>query len=174
MDIWLDIPSPVEAVLPRRVVIPFDRSLRIGRTPAADVELSNPGSSRQQCELGRDACGAWVFDRVSRNGTHLNGQRIDQGQRHRLRPDDELVVQDVQIRVGWDFEVNPFWRTWGEGVVVALAQRVRDEDDFAVMPILADALEDAGCTEASILEHLRGPGPHVPECWVIEALLGRK
>jgi len=39
--------------------------------------------------------------------------------------------------------------------------------------ILADALEDAGCTEAAILEHLRGPGPHIRGCWVVDLLTGR-
>jgi hypothetical protein len=40
--------------------------------------------------------------------------------------------------------------------------------------VLADALEDAGCTEAIILEHLRGPGPHYRGCFVIDALLGKE
>lgn len=38
--------------------------------------------------------------------------------------------------------------------------------------VLADALEDAGCTDAEILQHLRGPGPHVGGCWVIDLLRG--
>jgi len=41
------------------------------------------------------------------------------------------------------------------------------------MPILADALEDAGCTDAAILEHCRGPGPHVRGCWVVDLILGK-
>jgi hypothetical protein len=39
--------------------------------------------------------------------------------------------------------------------------------------VLADALEDAGCTDDAVLSHLRGPGPHVRGCWVIDALLGK-
>ena len=45
---------------------------------------------------------------------------------------------------------------------------------FERLPILADALEEAGCTDAAILGHLRGPGPHVRGCWVIDLLLGKK
>jgi hypothetical protein len=41
------------------------------------------------------------------------------------------------------------------------------------LSVLADALEDAGCTDATILDHLRGPGPHVRGCFVIDALLGK-
>jgi hypothetical protein len=46
-----------------------------------------------------------------------------------------------------------------------------DPDRLAV---LSDALEEAGCTDASILDHLRGPGPHVRGCWVIDTILGKE
>jgi hypothetical protein len=39
---------------------------------------------------------------------------------------------------------------------------------------LADALEEAGCTEAAVLDHLRSPGPHVRGCWVVDLLTGRE
>jgi hypothetical protein len=42
------------------------------------------------------------------------------------------------------------------------------------LTILADALEDAGCADADVLEHLRDPGPHVRGCWVIDLLLGKE
>ena len=42
------------------------------------------------------------------------------------------------------------------------------------LPILADALEDAGCGDVDILAHLRGPGPHVRGCWAVDPLLGRE
>jgi hypothetical protein len=41
------------------------------------------------------------------------------------------------------------------------------------MPILADALEEAGCTNSDILDHCRQSGEHVRGCWVIDALLGK-
>jgi hypothetical protein len=45
--------------------------------------------------------------------------------------------------------------------------------DFGPMPILADALQDAGCEDVSILGHCRGPGPHVRGCWVVDMVLGK-
>jgi hypothetical protein len=42
------------------------------------------------------------------------------------------------------------------------------------LAILADALEDTGCTNEQILGHLRGPGPHVRGCWVIDLILGKE
>ncbi|OWK36188.1 hypothetical protein FRUB_08751 [Fimbriiglobus ruber] len=46
--------------------------------------------------------------------------------------------------------------------------------DFSVTPILADALQDAGCDNEDILNHLRGDGPHVRGCWALDLLLGKK
>jgi hypothetical protein len=55
-----------------------------------------------------------------------------------------------------------------------LAQGIYDERAFERLPILADALEDAGCTDAAILVHCRGPGPHVRGCWVVDLILGKQ
>ena len=62
---------------------------------------------------------------------------------------------------------------WQTATVTSLAQAIYDERAFDRLPILADALEDAGCTNADILSHCRGPGPHVRGCWVVDLLLGR-
>jgi hypothetical protein len=69
--------------------------------------------------------------------------------------------------------VSPAWLAWDGGTVVALARAVESEQTFERLPILADALEDAGCTDAAILDHCRGPGPHTQGCWVVDALLGK-
>jgi hypothetical protein len=55
--------------------------------------------------------------------------------------------------------------------VTALARQMYDDRDFSPMPILADALEEAGCTDPEVLDHCRGPGPHVRGCWVVDSLL---
>ena len=46
-------------------------------------------------------------------------------------------------------------------------------DQFDRLPILADALEESGSTDQTILDHCRGPGPHVRGCWVVDLLLGK-
>jgi hypothetical protein len=77
---------------------------------------------------------------------------------------------------------NPFrassaartWLVWGYGIVPKLAQAIYEERAFDRLPILADALEDAGCANAELLAHLRGPGPHVRGCWVVDLLLGKE
>ena len=48
-----------------------------------------------------------------------------------------------------------------------------DARDFGLMPILGDALQDAGCEHADILDHCRSAGPHVRGCWVVDLVLGK-
>jgi len=70
-------------------------------------------------------------------------------------------------------KVDPSWLAWSNGTVVKLAQGIYDDRRFEDLPILADALEEAGCREQSVLDHLRGPGPHVRGCWPLDLILGR-
>jgi hypothetical protein len=67
---------------------------------------------------------------------------------------------------------RPF--AWPTPDVLALASGIYADRAFSRMPILADALEDAGCTEAALLDHLRRPATHFRGCWVLDAILGRK
>ena len=88
------------------------------------------------------------------------------------RPREEDLVRDV---FG-----NPFAPTqlfdpaWLTSTVLALAKGIYEERAFDRMPILADALQDAGCDSADILDHCRGPGPHVRGCWVVDLVLGKE
>jgi hypothetical protein len=66
---------------------------------------------------------------------------------------------------------DPSWRTT---TAVAIANHMYDARDFSAMPILADALQDAGCDNDDILDHCRGPGPHVRGCWVVDLVLGKE
>lgn len=56
---------------------------------------------------------------------------------------------------------------------VAIAQSMYDSRDFSPMPLLADALQDAGCENEDILNHCRSGGPHVRGCWVVDLILGK-
>jgi hypothetical protein len=70
--------------------------------------------------------------------------------------------------------VNSTWLAWNDGTVRKIAQAIYEERAFDRMPILADALEDAGCDAADLLRHCREPGEHVRGCWVIDLLLGKE
>jgi hypothetical protein len=64
-----------------------------------------------------------------------------------------------------------FEAPWRTGEVVGLARSIYEERSFGHLPILADALEDAGCDNAALLGHCRSAGPHVRGCWVVDRLL---
>ncbi|MGE3804057.1 MAG: hypothetical protein AB7K24_05215 [Gemmataceae bacterium] len=76
---------------------------------------------------------------------------------------------------------NPFrpvvlesgWLTTMDGTVPRIAEHIDRTRRFEELPILADALEEAGCNNLDLLTHLRGPGPHVRGCWALELLLAR-
>jgi hypothetical protein len=67
--------------------------------------------------------------------------------------------------------LEPAWRT---PMTLAIGQSIYDERRFQDLPVLADALEEAGCNNPDILAHCRGPGPHVRGCWLIDLLTGRE
>ncbi|MBN9522046.1 hypothetical protein J0H58_26610 [bacterium] len=63
--------------------------------------------------------------------------------------------------------------SWCTEAVVALARGMYESRNFAPMPVLADALDDAGCDHPDVLAHCRGAGPHVRGCWVVDLVLGK-
>ncbi len=69
-------------------------------------------------------------------------------------------------------QIDPFWLLTDDGAAQHLARVIYDEDRFGDLPYLADALEDAGCTCETILEHSRAKQPHYRGCWVVDAVLG--
>jgi hypothetical protein len=69
--------------------------------------------------------------------------------------------------------LDPPWLAWAGGTVPKLARAIYDDRAFDRLPVLADALEEAGCTDAAILDHLRGPGPHGLGCWALDLLSGK-
>ena len=66
---------------------------------------------------------------------------------------------------------RPEWLEWSKGAIPKLAREIYDGEEFDRLPLLADALQEAGCHEPTILDHLRGGGPHWRGCWVLEALM---
>lgn len=69
--------------------------------------------------------------------------------------------------------INSAWLAWNDGTVQKIAQAIYDECAFDRLPILADALEESGCTDADILNHCRQPAEHVRGCWVVDLILGK-
>jgi hypothetical protein len=134
------------------------------------------GGVPEVMDLGGDYYGQWEYwerfgqfwDALRTNTEPLVGARELYGQIcDRSRPARQQEVCDF-IRES----VNPFgpacgaeWRT---DTVSALARTIRGTGDYTLMPILADALQDAGCDADAVLSHCRQTErPHHPGCWVL-------
>jgi len=63
---------------------------------------------------------------------------------------------------------------WNDGTVRRIAERIYEERAFDRLPILADALLDAGCDHEPILAHCRSEGPHMKGCWAVDLILGQQ
>jgi hypothetical protein len=102
----------------------------------------------------------------------VRGHPIFASARDRTELEWGAVVRDI-------YGPNPF-RTaafeprWRTPEVIGMARLIYEERDFTALPVLADALEDAGCDDADVLAHCRGPGPHVRGCWAIDLVLAKE
>jgi hypothetical protein len=73
-----------------------------------------------------------------------------------------------------EIPLDPAWLAWNDGVVAKLAVSIYERRAFEQMPVLADALEEAGCGNQEMLTHCRQQGQtHVRGCWLLDLILGR-
>jgi hypothetical protein len=97
-------------------------------------------------------------------------------------PDSEALAEgerSAELRLVREIFGNPFQPValdpaWSTPAVVQLARSLYEERRFEDVPVLADALEEAGCQDAAVLGHCRGPRPHVQGCWVLDMMLGKE
>jgi hypothetical protein len=116
------------------------------------------------------------------DATHLLSETQVEGDLSSIfdRWDSHVVTEGAAAsRLIVDLFGNPFCPTsfrseWRTETVVALARHVYHSGEFDAMPVLGDALEDAGCSDGGLLSHLRGPGPHLRGCWTIDLILGKQ
>ena len=92
---------------------------------------------------------------------------------------DRRREQAVQAQLVRDIFGNPFRPVafdprWRIADVTALARGIYEDRAFDRLPLLADALMDAGCDDEQVLSHCRGDGPHVRGCWVVDLVLGKE
>jgi hypothetical protein len=88
----------------------------------------------------------------------INGRRLV----HSFGPADAPVVK-----------IDPAWLAWNRSAILHLARSIFEEKSFDLLPILGDALEEAGCADPVILEHCRACGRHTSWCWVVSLILGK-
>jgi hypothetical protein len=87
------------------------------------------------------------------------------------------ILRDLFLPFRLPASLEPAWRTVRVRSLArqAYEHRIMPDGtlDLARVSVLADALADAGCTDAELLEHLRGAGPHHRGCWGLDAVLAK-
>lgn len=84
------------------------------------------------------------------------------------------LVREVLGNIFHTERIDPIWLRADRGLAERLAREAYEARRYDDLPILADALEDAGCSSTALLSHLRSGGPHVLGCWAIDRLLGKE
>ena len=101
-------------------------------------------------------------------------ERLGQWQRGQKHKNRFHLLRCIIGNPFYPILLDPAWLTWQNGTIPKLAQAIYEERMFDCLPILADALEEVGCSDPDLLGHLRGPEPHVRGCWVVDLILGRE
>jgi hypothetical protein len=135
------------------------------RAAAERVVAATSGTAREAAWAATDAAAPPVGVRATRK-TARNAAAAAMNAAHFLayqaaRKHQALLLDDI---AGPD----PLPELPRSPTAVALAEAVYQERQWQDLPVLADALEEAGCTDAGILSHLRGPGPHARGCWAVD------
>jgi hypothetical protein len=147
-------------------------------------QAAHLAASRKPAETVWEACAATIELAVDAATRDAEAAAVGPAAWDRVQADaNRARAVEAGLAAGLLREVvgNPFRRpgvapsvlAWHGGTVPRLARTIYDEHRFGDLPVLADALEEAGCADAEILAHLRGPGPHVPGCWPLDLLLER-
>ena len=122
------------------------------------------GERRAQCGLLRDLFGEYLGP-PGEEGRWLPFMRATAPQ------PDGCGEQWCLLPTPLDAALPSEWLLWEGGTIRRLARAIYEEGEFDRLPILADALVDAGCDDERLLAHLREPGPHVWGCWGLDRLL---
>jgi hypothetical protein len=104
-------------------------------------------------------------------GRWIRGVRAARGRFSAAQASQAALLREVIGNPFRPITQNASWRT---RTVAGLAETIYQEGAFERLPILGDALEDAGCSSEAILNHLRQPGGHVRGCWTLDLVLGRE
>jgi hypothetical protein len=148
-----------------------------GRTPGGWAALAVYWAALRRAPEGlRNVCGS-VYDSVTR--TAVQSAEVRNLAIWQAAADDVARAEARLLRecFGNPFHavaLDPRWLSWGGGVVRHLALASYEEEAFDRLPVLADALEEAGCSDGELLGHCRGAAEHVRGCWALDLLLGKR
>jgi hypothetical protein len=141
------------------VVVPFDRQYPTKQFPSAEIRIQRNAAAA--------VCYAVIPGELWGAVSYFWDMSNDEQTAH------PAVIRDIFGNPLRTVSVAHPWRAWNDGAVRKMAQAIYDDRASDRLPLLADALEDAGCANAAILDHCRYGGEHVRGCWVVDLLLGK-
>jgi hypothetical protein len=113
----------------------------------------------------------WTIRETTGSKSRIDCLRRDDRDREQAAEEQTRLLKELFGETLREVVVDPLWLT---SAVVNLARAVYEDRRCRDMPILADALEDAGCSQQDVIRHCRGAAEHVKGCWVVDLLLGRE
>lgn len=134
-----------------------------------DVAESEPGIVRADCTALN---AAWAIAEYGARPPDHNG--LSSVFNAKVQGEQSTQCQALRDIFGNPVRPITFSSEWRTDTATAVARQMYGSREFSAMPILADALQDAGCDSADILNHCRGDGPHVRGCWVVDLVLGKE
>jgi hypothetical protein len=144
-------------------------------------------SIRRQAREAEHACGRKLASRAVRASVGRSGVYAAAAASHLaalahgdLQQEGVTAERNRQASLLRDIVANPFATSrpidpavlrWNDGTVLRIATGIYEERAFERLPVLADALLDAGCDDEPLLSHLRDGGPHALGCWALDLML---
>jgi hypothetical protein len=99
------------------------------------------------------------------------GDWVEESNWSAMLTDQAALLRDI-INPFFSEVLSPTWLKWNNAVALRIAQEIYNERRFACLPILGDALEEAGCPYPELLNHCRQTVVHVLGCWAVDTVLG--
>ena len=154
----------------------LDRAYRAAKTTAdaADRRASHPDEESADAALALvEACDAATYAAVADPDAQAAAEGVvEHLARDEGRKDPCAVLRDVVSNPFRPVALAHAWLEANDSRVMVLARGIYESGRFADMPLLADALEQAGCSDEAILNHCRVATDHVRECWVVDLCRG--
>jgi hypothetical protein len=143
-----------------------------GAYHASIVAAGRGGSAWASASAAFSASDADIANRIQGDGGVL-GMAAYRARAGRRRRQCEVLRDVVGLLPFRSVCVAPADLAWSGGLIPKLAQAIYEAQELDRLPILADALEDAGCGHADIIDHLRSSDSHVRGCWALDLCLGK-
>jgi hypothetical protein len=131
------------------------------------AESARAAELQAHCELLRDLFGEYLGPPGKEGGWLLSGLSMEEHARPRAE-------QWCLLPTPREFPLLSEWLSWHDCTLRRIAEGIYTDQAYNRLPVLADALEEAGCNSADILNHCRQPGEHVRGCWVVDLLLEKE